>query len=126
MQMHRERAWTPDELDVRVVVDGAHPTVVVRGDVDLSNVALLAAALDTAVTKSNGSGIEVNLSETSFLSSSGITALLDAHVRLGQVPEAVVLRDPPPSVRRVLDLAGVTTLFTLRPTQPEPPPPPEA
>lgn len=122
MQQHRERAWTPVDLDVHVVDSGRRPTVVVRGDVDLSNVGQLTAALEKAMGMGGGSGIELDFGETTFMSSAGITALLAAHVRLGQIPEAIVLCDVSPAVRRVLDFAGVTHLFTVRPADSTPSP----
>lgn len=96
------------------VVDDVPPTVVVRGEVDLATVDRFATALDTAITAGRGSSIQLDLRDTTFLGSVGLSALLDAHHRLGRLAEAIVVRDPTPAVRRLFDLAGVEHLFTLR------------
>lgn len=118
MRWDQERATGPVEFDVEVVEDGNRPVVILKGDLDLSTVGPFTAALDSAVAMCGGAGggIELDLRETTFMGSTGLTALIAAHQRLGQVPEAIVLRDPSPSVRRLLDLAGVEDLFTLRET----------
>jgi anti-sigma B factor antagonist len=98
-------------FDIRLVARSSRPTVVVRGYVDLSTSPTLAAALDAAM--SAGRGIELDLRGTTFMDSAGVVALLDAHVRLGQVPEAIVLLDPSPAVRRILELAEVEGFFSV-------------
>jgi len=91
--------------------DGA-AVVVVRGEVDLATAARFRAALDAVV---DGCGrVEVDLRETTFMDSTGLAALLAAHRRLGQAREAVVIHDPSPSVRLVLDISGVTALVDVR------------
>jgi anti-anti-sigma factor len=49
------------------------------------------------------------------MDSAGVSALLSAYRHLGQVPEAIVLIEPSPAVRRVLALAGIASLFILFP-----------
>lgn len=118
MRWDQERANGPIEFDVEVVDGGDRPVVILKGEVDLSTVGPFTAALDTAIARCDGAGggIELDLRETTFMGSTGLTALIAAHQRLGQVPEAIVLRDPSPAVRRLLDLAGLEDLFTLRET----------
>ena len=91
--------------------DGA-AVVVVRGDVDLATAARFRAALDAAV---DGCGrVEVDFRDTTFMDSTGLAALLGVHKRLGQAREAVVIHDPSPAVRLVLDISGVTGLVDVR------------
>lgn len=99
-------------FDVHVVAQDGHPVVVLQGEIDLA----AADRLDAAITEAIAAGprITVDLSGTSFMDSTGVNALIDAHHRLGQVPEAVVLRDPSPTVRRVLAVAGIEDLFTVQ------------
>jgi anti-sigma B factor antagonist len=91
------------------VVEGRRPTVVARGEVDRATATAFAAALDRAI--SHGSYIEVDLREVTFVDSSGLRVLFDAYVRLGQLPEAMILRGPNPALRHVLTVAGIDHLF---------------
>jgi anti-sigma B factor antagonist len=95
----------------RLVAQAPQPTVAVRGFVDLSTAPALAAAIDAAICA--GPRIELDLRETTFMDSAGLVVLRDAHVRLGQVREAIVLVDPSPEVRRILELAGLADLFRI-------------
>jgi anti-sigma B factor antagonist len=117
MRGDQEHASVTLDFDARVV-DDVPPTVIVRGEVDLATVDRFASALDTAIAAGGGGGILLDLRETTFLGSVGLSALLGAHQRLGRLAEAIVVRDPAPAVRRLFDLAGVGHLFTLRTTEP--------
>jgi anti-sigma B factor antagonist len=96
------------------VVHGDHAAlVVVHGEVDLHTAPAFRAALDEAL---DGSGrVEVDLSDTTFMDSCGLVALFAAHRRLGRAREAVVICNPRPQVRLVLDITGVGALFDVRP-----------
>ena len=101
-----------DGFSAEVIYRDGAPVVVVRGEIDLATAPAFRAALDDAV---NGSGrVEVDLRDTSFMDSCGLAALLAAHRRLGQAHEALVIRDPSPAVRLVLNISGVTALFDVR------------
>jgi anti-anti-sigma factor len=100
----------PVELDV--AWDGRRAKVVVVGEVDRCTVPDLVAALTIVCTASRG--VEVDLSRATFMDLSGLRALLDLHIRLGRLPEAVVLRDPHPSLRWILDLPGIDLVFAIR------------
>jgi anti-sigma B factor antagonist len=116
MRWDPERAANAVEFDVHLVEDGLRPTIVLRGDVDLATVDRFTEALDAAIASCDGTGIELDLSETTFMGSTGLTVLLAAHHRLGQLPEAIVLLDPSPPLLRLFDLAGVGDRFTVRET----------
>lgn len=104
-------------VEVRRRGDGSCVVVVV-GEIDLHWAPRLAAAIDDAAA--DGSSVEVDFSNTTFIDSSGLSALVDAYTRLGQIPEAIVLRDPSPAVTRILSLGGVENLFTVRTSDPGP------
>jgi anti-anti-sigma factor len=100
------------DFEVRVVCGlGRRPTVVVRGELDRATVHKLTAALGVAMT--GNPCIEVDLTEATFMDTSGVRALVDAYLRLGQLPEAILIRDPSPAVRELLALAGVDQLFDI-------------
>ncbi len=107
-----------DAFDAEVIHGEREAVLVVHGEVDLATAPAFRAALDDAL---DGSGrVEIDLRDTSFIDSSGLAALLVAHRRLGQAREALVICDPSPEVRLVLDIAGVASLFDVR-TGPERP-----
>jgi anti-sigma B factor antagonist len=115
VRSHPDQDIDPSPHDFRTrVIDGRpRPTVVVEGEIDLQTAPQFEAALAQAMDL--GKRIQVDLSGTDFMDSAGVSALLAAYRRLGQVPEAIVLIEPSPSVRRVLTLAGIASLFTLFP-----------
>src|SRR5262245_5405461 len=98
-------------VEATVVCTDGRARVVVVGEVDRCSVSDFAAALAVASTASRG--MDVDLSRTTFMDVSGLRALLDAHVRLGRLPEAVVLVDPHPALRWILDLPGLNLVFGL-------------
>jgi anti-anti-sigma factor len=50
-----------------------------------------------------------------FLDSAGISLLIQAKKRLASGESDLVLRDPQPHIRRVLEISGVTELFRIEP-----------
>ncbi len=85
------------------IVDRSDHMLAVQGDVDLATAPQLATAL-----ASRGPDVQLDLSECTFIDSSGITVLIEA--KIGSVPGLVVVRPSPP-VARVLALCGVTPLL---------------
>jgi anti-sigma B factor antagonist len=99
-------------FSAEVIYREGAPVVVVRGEIDLSTAPALRAALDKAV---NSSGrVEVDLRDTSFMDSCGLHILAAVHQRLGQPHDALVIRDPSPEVRLVLEVSGLAALFDVR------------
>jgi anti-sigma B factor antagonist len=101
-----------DGFGVEVIHGDRAALVVVHGEVDLHTAPVLRAALDEAL---DGSGrVEIDLSDTTFMDSCGLAALLEAHRHLGRAREAVVISDPCRQVRLVLDITGVGALCDVR------------
>lgn len=103
----------PGDLVVEVTRHDGHAIVSVRGEIDLSTAAQFRAAMDEAMS---GCGcVEVDLAATTFMDSSGLAVLVAAHQRLGQAQEALVVRDPSPTIRKMLQISGVGALLDVRP-----------
>jgi anti-sigma B factor antagonist len=82
--------------------EAGHRTVVaVSGEVDIASSPALRSALDDAL---DADDLCVDLSETTFMDSSGLHVLLDVHRRM---EARLTIVCPPGNVRRVLDLTGV-------------------
>jgi phospholipid transport system transporter-binding protein len=114
MRLDQELDSAPVEFDARVVSMGTRSTLVVRGEVDRSTAPGFAAVVHSAIRRA--SSVELDLRDLRFMDSAGVKVLVDVHLRLGQIPEAVVLRDPPSWLCRLLRLLEVDSLFTLRTT----------
>jgi anti-sigma B factor antagonist len=93
------------------VEDGPRPTIVVRGEADLAAVSEMDAAVLQALPLATGC-LAFDLSECSYMDSSGLGVLLRA---LRQVPEGcpVVLQRPQPRVMQVLEITKIDMMFTI-------------
>ena len=111
----QDRGLAPASFDARVVLEDGRPVVVVQGEVDLATGEQFEAVLAQAVA--DGPRITVDLRDVTFLDSTGLVALVIAHNHLGQVPEAIVLRDAQPQVCKVLAISGIERFFTLETTR---------
>jgi anti-anti-sigma factor len=83
--------------------------VAAAGEVDLDTAALLEAALVDAVVRR--SRVCCDLTDVTFLSASGVSALLVAHVRAIGTGCQLTLRGAHGSVRRVLSITGLESLL---------------
>jgi anti-sigma B factor antagonist len=82
----------------------------VAGEVDLSNATLLRDEVEEMLV-SNPSRIVLDVRELTFMDSSGLAVLLQAAAKL----EALVVRNPQSSVRRMLEASGVTSVVKMEP-----------
>jgi len=92
------------ERDGEVVVE-------VRGEIDLATGEALWRAIEVASSRSRR--LVIDLTETTFIDSSGLAILIRAHRLLGQIPGAIVLRGPNPTARKLLDISGLDRLVTV-------------
>jgi anti-anti-sigma factor len=85
--------------------------VLVRGEVDLDTAPRLRAVIDEALAQSPR--LVIDLSRTSFIDSTGLALLLEAHSRLGGRPESVVVRSPSVAASHLLRVSGVDRIVTI-------------
>ena len=84
------------------------PIVQVTGEVDLTNVQQLEAALDRASRADQGT-VVVAMGQTSYFDSKGVRALLRAAERLTVTRQHLVVVAPSGAIaRRILEIAGAT------------------
>lgn len=102
------------EFSVAVARVGDERLVVIRGELDLAVVDRLWGCLGPLLADGTGP-LVLDFSGVSFVDSSGINVLTRAHYALGGEPGSVVVRDPSPQVRRVLELSGVDSYITVVP-----------
>ncbi|MBW8804207.1 MAG: STAS domain-containing protein [Catenulisporales bacterium] len=102
-----------DEFTVSTTTSGTAVRVAVRGDVDLATAEQLQEAVSPLIRA--GCEVAVDCAEIQFLDSAGLRVLLELNRRAGEAGGELVLVALSDIVSRVLDLAGVAQMFTVRP-----------
>jgi anti-sigma B factor antagonist len=90
----------------------AGPVLVVKGEIDLSVAARFAGALESLVDGTDATPT-VDLGGVGFIDSAGVRELLKAQRVAQENGTDLVLRSPSEACRRVLQLSGVWTEFTV-------------
>jgi stage II sporulation protein AA (anti-sigma F factor antagonist) len=97
-------------LAVRSGRDGDVHTIALAGEMDLGNASEVERELIRAEA-TNATKIVIDLSELTFMDSTGIRLLITAHARSRTDGDRLVLIRPPARVFRVLCIAGVDGLL---------------
>jgi anti-sigma B factor antagonist len=90
---------------------GAWSVVSVSGEVDLATSPELRDALNAALEASTQ--VVIDLSQVSFLDSTGLGVLVQAHQRAEAEGASLRLVVTESSVRRVIDVTGLSRVFSL-------------
>jgi anti-anti-sigma factor len=101
-----------EELEVREEILGDSNLIAVRGDVDSGSAAILADALRRATLDGDGR-VVLDLCETSFIDSAGISTLLNGLRRLTRQRRKLIVVCPPGPPRRVFEMLGLVGTFNL-------------
>jgi len=104
----------------RIAIVGADDGVTVElgGEVDLACVCELRERLHTATDTSLGD-VTIDLSDVSFLDSTGLTVLLAAHHQLTASKRCLTVLNPSRPVYRVFELSGLVDVLDVRPPVPD-------
>ena len=105
-------------LRIAIVHADGDVTVELGGEVDLACVCELRERLDTATGTSLGD-VTINLSDVSFLDSTGLKVLLAAHHQLTATQRCLTVLSPSRPVYRVIELSGLLDVLDVRPPAPE-------
>jgi anti-sigma B factor antagonist len=100
------------ELIITTEREGARAVLGVQGELD----AYTAPALEDRISALLGEGVSdlvLDLSQTGFLDSSGLRALLTVHRRLESGKGQLNLRDPSEPVLRLLEITGLREHFAI-------------
>lgn len=100
-------------LSLRIRRHGGAALVVVAGELDVSNLAQLRAAIDAAVER-GASCIGLDLRHLDFLDATGLGVLIGARHRAAELGIALVVRRPGRAVRRVFDATGLGEYLLAR------------
>lgn len=104
-----DAAHTPWSIEVTTV--GGATYLRLSGELD----AATAVELGSHVAAATTSEVQIDLGGVTFMDSSGLAAVLEAHRRLAAEQRRLVVGDRSPIVQRVLDLAGVSAHLDLGP-----------
>lgn len=107
-------SWTPPPFSCTVVQADDRPHVVVHGELDLATV----AELDGALHRLHDDGARapvLDLSGVTFIDSTGVSAVLRWHIRLGG-PDGDLSVRLGPAVEDVMALCGVLPRLRLHDT----------
>lgn len=96
-------------LDIDITTGEADTVIVIRGELDADNCAALGEKLPTAPDH----GVVVDMSGVQFIDSSGISEVLRLRDRVTSNGGTVVVSDPSPQVRKVLEITGLLEMFGL-------------
>ena len=102
----------PRSLRIEVADTTSPTTVVLIGEMDLVSAARVKEAL-LAIANSGEHRVVVDMSNVTFMDSSGIGALVGGLKRFRALEGEVILRSLSPTVRRSLEITGLTRVFTL-------------
>ena len=100
-----------DVVFKRSELDG-RPVLAVSGEIDLAVAGRFAEELEALVGTDRGGGV-VDLSAVEFIDSSGIRELLKAKSAAQTTGGDLLLLSPSPACRRVLEVSGVWSNFTV-------------
>ena len=104
-----EQVVGPD-LVLTTDTEGDRAVIAIKGELD----AYTAPGVEEQIANLVGRGINnivLDLSETGFLDSSGLRAILTAHRRLSSEEGSLALRNPSEPVTRLLEITGLTDHF---------------
>ncbi len=95
------------QLELDVAVSGASIVIRVSGEVDLSNAERFEEAIQLACTDGGDRNVLVDLSELSFIDSTGLRVLIEATRNSRSNGDQLHFRGPSPQVRRILEVTGI-------------------
>lgn len=101
------------ELKVTTRPQGDHIVVSVQGEIDLYTVPRLRSELAAALGGAGPVRLVVDLSGVEFCDSTGVNALLAAHRQAREAGGDLELQAPRPGVRKILQVTGLETVFTV-------------
>ncbi len=99
--------------------DNGTAVVSVRGEVDLYTAPRLWETLDAAIAGTPAE-LVIDLSAVTFLDSTGLNVLVQAHKRLKPISGSVVVRGASSQVFKALELTKLTKVLTIESARPAP------
>jgi anti-anti-sigma factor len=99
-------------LEVVVSSRGAAYDVRLVGELDLDTAGLLRDEL-ARVADNGATLVTLDLADLGFIDSTGLSVLITTLKRLREKEGDMILRSPTPATRKVLEITGLTELFSI-------------
>ena len=101
------------ELRVSSRSQGDHIVLALAGEIDLYTAPRLQSELTSALSGNKSVQIVVDMSGVEFCDSTGMNVLLAAHRVATERGGELTLAAPRPSVRKILEVTGLQSVFTI-------------
>jgi anti-sigma B factor antagonist len=101
------------ELKVSTRSQGDSVIVALAGEIDLYTAPRLQSELAAALASGEPARLVVDMSAVEFCDSTGMNVLLAAHRRATEQGGSLELGGPRPAVRKILQVTGLETVFTV-------------
>ena len=103
---------TAGQFDFTVAATEGKAEVHVVGDLDVSTAPLLREGL-LGLLAEGTTDVTLDMSGLSFIDSTGLSVLVGAYKRARHDGRVMVLRNPQPSARKVLEISGLDTVIPI-------------
>lgn len=100
-------------MPIRIAQEQNALTVFLLGDIDHHTARGMMLALDREVTTRDPARLTVDMSQVSFMDSSGIAVLLRCWRRLGETGGSMSVRGIPAQARKVFSAAGLDKIIPM-------------
>ncbi len=97
--------------------DNQETVVVLGGDLDMESAPTLLAAASAALTQADVISLRLDMSEVSFLDSSGLGVLATIHQDATERRKSMIVWNPKPASRRAIEIVGMHTLLMIEPIE---------
>ena len=101
------------ELKVSSQSQGDHVILALAGEIDLYTAPKLQSELTSALAGGKSASIVVDMSAVEFCDSTGMNVLLAAHRLATERGGDLTLAAPRPDVRKILEVTGLQSVFTI-------------
>ncbi len=88
-------------------------TAYLSGDIDHHTAAQIRADVDSAIRSTLPASLVLDFKNVSFMDSSGIGLVMGRYKEMSALGGSVFIQDPPPYIRRVMQLAGLNRLCRI-------------
>jgi anti-anti-sigma factor len=106
--------FTKELLEAEIKSVGIHALVTLAGEVDVSTVGELYERL-AALQREGVQHVALNMSEVTFVDSSGLSLLVSLHKRMESKEGGLIIFSPSAELRRLLQITGLGNYLNIRP-----------
>ncbi len=104
---------TEQDFSMKSITAGQTLTVFLEGDIDHHNARLIRSRIDTKVYIQRPDELILDLSQVSFMDSSGLGLILGRYTKAVELGITFKVANPTPQIKRILDLAGTERLIKI-------------